>query len=204
MTEWIDTLLAHAGPWLLPLLGVAAFVEYVFPPFPGDLATVIGAFVAVHGQIEPPLLIVVTSAASVLGAGVDYAAGVWLKNHIDRSKHSWVHRLLPPEKLERIEAQYRRWGVGLVLVNRFLPGTRAFIFVFAGVSRIPLGRTLMAGGLSAVAWNALLIALGYKVGENRERLFELVSRIQMTGLIVVGAVFAVALGVFLWRRRATR
>ena len=201
MTEWIDTLLAQAGPWLLPLLGVFSFVEYVFPPFPGDLAMVIGAFIAVHGGLSPPLLVLVATLGSVLGSAVDYAFGLWLKHRIDHSTHSWVHRMLPPDKLERMEAQYRRWGVWLILVNRFLPGTRAFIFVFAGVSEVPLVRTLGVGALSAVAWNALLISIGFKVGENREAMLAAVGRVQMTMLIAVGVVALISLAVYLWHRR---
>jgi membrane-associated protein len=64
------------------------------------------------------------------------------------------------EHVRQVEAGYARWGAWFLLANRFLPGVRAFLFVGAGAARLPVGKVLLWGGISAAAWNALLLLVG--------------------------------------------
>lgn len=43
MVEYIDQLISALGPLGLLVLGLAAMLEYVVPPFPGDTITLLGA-----------------------------------------------------------------------------------------------------------------------------------------------------------------
>jgi membrane-associated protein len=86
-------------------------------------------------------------------------------------------------------------------VNRFLPALRAFFFVGAGLSRMSAGPVIVFGGISAALWNALLMALGYAVGNNWEALSELAERYTAATLIlIVLAVVAIG-GRFVWDNR---
>ena len=199
-------LLTHAaavtGPWAPLVLFLATFVEHVFPPFPGDLVVVLGAWYAVQGQLSWPLLLLYSTAGALAGSWVDHRAGAWLGHRLDlRSGRS---RLLPPERLLAFEAAYRRWGPWLILLNRFMPGVRAFIFLAAGASGLPVRRVVLLGGLSAVAWNALLLLAGGLVAHNLDELVSLVDRYMK----VAGAALALAalllLARALWRRRTAR
>jgi membrane protein DedA with SNARE-associated domain len=178
------------GPWAPLILFLAAFIEHVFPPFPGDLLVVLGAWYATHGQLSWVEVLACTTGGSVAGAAVDHRIGVLLGRALEgRAARS---RMLPPERLAAFEAAYRRWGAWLVLGNRFLPGVRAFIFVAAGASRLPLHRVLLLGGLSALIWNGLLLGAGALVAHNAEELIALVGR-SMTSLAVVAALVAAGL-----------
>jgi membrane-associated protein len=68
--------------------------------------------------------------------------------------------LLNLERVRRVEAGYARWGAWFLLGNRFLPGVRAFLFVGAGAAHLPVGKVLLFGGISAAAWNAMLLLVG--------------------------------------------
>ena len=46
MVEYLDNLIAHIGLLGLLVLGLAAAVEYVVPPFPGDTITLLGGVYA--------------------------------------------------------------------------------------------------------------------------------------------------------------
>jgi membrane-associated protein len=96
---------------------------------------------------------------------------------------------------------YEQHGAMYLAVNRFLPALRAFFFVGAGLSRMSAGRVIVFGGISAALWNALLMVLGYAVGNNWEALRELAERYAAATLVlIVLAVIAVA-GRFLWGNR---
>ncbi len=197
---WLADLLARTGPAAPALLFLAALVEYVFPPFPGDLVVVLGSWYAVQGAISWPAAFAAVTLGALLGAWVDYRIGVALAPRLDRRLSRWS--ALSEERLVRFEASYRRWGAWLLLANRFLPGIRAFLFVAAGAARIPLGKVLAYGGISACLWNALLLGAGALLARNVNELVALFERYTEVAWAIVAVVAVAALAAWLWRRRA--
>ncbi|RYZ39218.1 MAG: DedA family protein [Myxococcaceae bacterium] len=200
--EHVDKLIGALGPFGFLVLGVAAMLEYVVPPFPGDTIVLMGGIYAVRGEKPWWLVLVVVTAGSVLGAFINYAVGQWLAKRFEanpgRSFFGLTHA-----RLESVQARMRRAGPWLLLVNRFLPGIRGVIFIAAGAARMPRFNALVLGSVSALAHSGLVIALGMAVGGNLERLTVLVSRYQyaVIGLLVVaGLGFGVRA---LARRRAS-
>ena len=150
--------LAKTGPAAPAILFLGSLIEYVFPPFPGDTLVVLGAWYAVNGKISWPVAFVAVTAGAVLGAWIDYRIGVALGAALE--KGAMRRGPITLEHVRKVEAGYARWGVWFLLANRFLPGVRAFLFVGAGAARLPVGKVLLWGGISAAAWNALLLLVG--------------------------------------------
>ncbi len=188
----------QTGPFAPVVLLVASFVEYVFPPFPGDTIVLLGAWYAVHGALSWPTAFLAVTAGAVCGAVVDWEIGRVLHARIGPGSG----RLLDAERLARFEASYRRWGAWLLVANRFLPGIRAFLFIAAGAAGIPLGRVVLLGALSAALWNVLLLAAGALVVRNLPELFALVAQYTHVTWIVIAIVAGVLLARAAWRRRA--
>jgi membrane-associated protein len=96
--------------------------------------------------------------------------------------------------VRRVEAGYARWGEWFLLANRFLPGIRAFLFVGAGAARLPVGKVLLWGGISAAAWNALLLVVGAFLVSNLSEFVHWLERYTTVAwvLMVVVAAFLVA------------
>src|SRR5262249_12684433 len=63
--------------------------------------------------------------------------------------------------LARIEGQFHRHGVWLLLAARLLPGFRTAVFLTAGITRLPWQRFLVADGLYALPGVSLLFFLSY-------------------------------------------
>lgn len=199
----VAELLGRAGPVAPLLLFLASFVEYVFPPFPGDLLVLIGAWYATQGILSWPVALAALTAGALLGAVVDYGFGRWLKPRLD-ARASRRGRLAA-ERLARFEAAYRRWGPALLAANRFLPGVRAFFFIGAGAARLPLGQVLLLGGISAALWNALLLAAGGLLVHSLPELLELFGRYSRAAWALLAAVAVAAVAYGAWRRvRAAR
>jgi membrane protein DedA with SNARE-associated domain len=68
--------------------------------------------------------------------------------------------------MDRAEALFTRWGVGLVLFGRILPGVRTLVSVPAGTTRMNFGLFFGASFGGAYVWNTLLVAAGYLMGFN--------------------------------------
>ncbi len=194
---------ANTGPAAPAVLALATFVEYVFPPFPGDLVVVLGAWYAVQGELSWPAAFASVMAGAIAGAWVDYRVGVSLGRRIDR--RAARRSAMTEERLARFEASYRRWGSLLLVANRFFPGVRAFIFLAAGASGIPLRKVLLLGAISAALWNVALLAAGAFLARNVDELVDVVERythIAYAALALAAAAAIVAL--VLRRRRAGR
>ncbi|TMB02754.1 MAG: DedA family protein [Deltaproteobacteria bacterium] len=195
----LDSIVAKAGPAAPLLLFLASFLEYVFPPVPGDLVAVLGAWYATHGGLSWTVLFVSLSFGAVAGTSFDWRLGRWLGARLD--DRVAVGRL-DRDRLERFERAYRRWGGLLLIVNRFLPGVRAFFFLAAGAAGIPLWKVLLYGGISAALWNVLLLGAGALLARNEMELVALFARYDTVAWIVVLAACAIA--ILVWRRRRAR
>jgi membrane-associated protein len=202
LVEALQRAAAVTGPWAPLVIFLATFVEHVFPPFPGDLVVVLGAWYAVQGELSWPLLLLFGTAGAVAGAWVDHRAGVWLGHRLDlRSGRS---RLLPTDRLAAFEAAYRRWGPWLIVLNRFMPGIRAFIFLAAGASGLPARRVVALGAVSALAWNGLLLAAGGLLAHNAAELVSLVDRYMLAAAVLLATAALLLAARALWRRRRAR
>jgi membrane-associated protein len=192
--------IAETGPFAPIILFVAAFVEYAFPPFPGDLVVVFGAWYAVQGQLSWPVAFLSVTGGAIAGAWLDYRIGAAVGRRLET--RAARKSALSQARLLRFEASYRRWGALLLLANRFFPGVRAFVFLAAGASGIPLRKVLLYGGLSAALWNAGLLALGAAVASNVDDLVLVLERYTRAAWIVVGAAAVIVAAILLRRRRA--
>jgi membrane protein DedA with SNARE-associated domain len=66
--------------------------------------------------------------------------------------------------MDRAEMQFHRWGAGLVLVGRVMPGIRTLINIPAGLARMPFTTFFVATFIGAYVWCTLLIGAGYALG----------------------------------------
>jgi membrane-associated protein len=193
--------IAHTGEVAPLVLFFASFIEHVFPPFPGDLLVVLGSWYAVSGELSFPAALASVTAGALAGAWLDHRIGVALGRSLDR--RAARRGALTEARLARFEASYRRFGGWLLLANRFLPGVRAFLFVAAGASGIPLRRVLLLGGISALLWNAALLAAGALLAENLQDLIDLYERYTRAASVALVAC-GIAAGGWLLLRRVAR
>jgi len=194
--------LARTGPAAPAILFLGSLVEYVFPPFPGDTLVVLGAWYAVNGKISWPLAFVAVTSGAVVGAWIDYRIGVALGAALERG--AMRRGPITLEHVRRVEAGYARWGAWFLLANRFLPGIRAFLFVGAGAARLPVGKVLLWGGISAAAWNALLLLVGAYLVSNVSEFVAWLERYTALawGFIAVAAALLLArFALAAWRRK---
>jgi membrane protein DedA with SNARE-associated domain len=135
-------------------------------PFPEEFLMVgAGIWTAAHPEyglfawLMLPVCIVGVLIADCLLYGTGRCFGTRLL------RYRAVARLLPAEKLLRIEDNFHRYGVGILLFGRLLPGVRAPLFLTAGMMRLSMTRFLLADGLGAVLGNSLLFFLGWWFGD---------------------------------------
>lgn len=203
MVEWFDRMAQALGPWGVLLLGLAALLEYLLPPVPGDTVVLLGGVYVARGNQAWYLVLAAVTAGSVLGAATNWLVGRAVVRRFERNPHARPLFGLTPARLATVARRMDRWGGWLLVFNRFIPAVRALIFVAAGASGLPLGRTLVLGGLSALMHGGVVLGAGMAVGGNLERLQALMSSWQRALLVLLGvAVLGIAVRTWVARRRA--
>jgi membrane protein DedA with SNARE-associated domain len=154
-----------------PLL-VFAFmaVESSFIPFPSEIVMIPAGFMAARGEFYPgghvgaAIFIAVACgiAGALFGAWINYFLSLWLGR-------PFLHRygkyfLVAPEKLDRAEALFRKYGDATTFICRLIPVVRQLISIPAGVSRMNFLRFSTFTGAGAGIWVIFLTFLGYWFG----------------------------------------
>jgi len=198
LRQWMEGL---EGPLGYLVLSLSSWIEYVAPPFPGDAVALFGVFLAVSAGYSVIGVYLALTAGSIVGGVFTWAFGRWLAVREERWPE-WLRRESFQRRLAKVRRRYDRHGHWVLASNRFVPALRAFFFVGAGLSGMPLRSVILWGGLSAALWNGLLLGLGFAVGENLERLEAIYESYTQVVLIGLGVLLLGALAVGLWRRRS--
>jgi membrane protein DedA with SNARE-associated domain len=190
------------NPLGLLLLGLSAMIEYIFPPFPGDTVTLFGALLVTRYNWSIVQMFAVVLLGSAVGAMTDFYVGVWMGRRYHEGNFPRQPALR--RQIERVLAAFRRHGAIYVAINRFLPAVRAVFFVAAGVAGLRPGPVLFYALVSAAAWNALIIAVGYSVGANWGRILSLFRTYSIIAWGALGTLATVLVVRWIVRRRRAR
>lgn len=171
--------------WIYITLFFFAFIENLFPPSPSDVVTVIGGSLAGAGAINFLLALVFTTLGSILGFALMFYIGATVDKKLI---HSGRFKYIPVKSLDQVETWFRKYGYFIVVVNRFMPGTRAVISFFAGISNLDPKRTITLCFVSALLWNAILLYLGFIFGDNVALVDEYLTTYQNIVIAVTAAV----------------
>lgn len=166
MLQDIITYISTLDPALIyVVLFFFAFIENILPPSPSDFVLIVGATLISNSTIGFVPILILTSIASGLGFIVMYLIGEYFGEKILRSGKL---KFIKAESLEKADKFFHKYGYKIIIINRFLPGTRAVVSFFSGVHKLKPVPTFTYAALSSLLWNSLLIFLGIQLGNNLE------------------------------------
>jgi len=174
-----------------------AFIENIFPPSPSDVVLVIGATLIANTPIGFVPILAVTSIGSAVGFIVMYYIGKFLGEKLIRKGKL---KFLKKDSLDKTDEWFSKYGYNLILINRFLPGTRAVISFFCGVHRLKPAKTFLYATLSSFVWNIILISLGAALGNNIELIDKYLGAYSNIGLIISAIVIGFVL-YKIWKKK---
>jgi membrane protein DedA with SNARE-associated domain len=176
----------------LAIVGLAAFLEYVFPPVPGDLLVLSsGTLVGTHGWSFASLFASVL-VGSAFGSLAAWYLGVLIRRRELRTpvRHPQIRA-----QVDQLVLRFQRHGEVLLAINRFVPAVRSLFFVAAGMAGMRPRWVLTWAMVSATMWNLLLLSVGTVVGENLGILRAFFKTYSRWAWIAVGT------ALFLWLTR---
>ncbi len=144
-----------------------AFIENLFPPSPSDVVVVIGSTILANSPAGFIPLLLITSIGSSLGFIVMYLVGDYLGLKLIRTNRI---KFITQELLQKADRWFNKYGYSIIIVNRFLPGTRAVVSFFSGLHQLRMLPTFLLASISSLLWYILLVFLGMKLGQNIDKI----------------------------------
>jgi membrane protein DedA with SNARE-associated domain len=197
LNQFVDWVTSFGVLWIYALIVIASFIENIFPPFPGDTVTVIGAVLAARGDLSFTLVFFAAYLGGISSTMLIYRFG---RTHGHQYFMTRDSKLFPKDKIIEFEGWLERWGSWLITGHRFIVGFRTLVSVSAGIARWPVWRMAFYGSLSFFIFNAALIGLTYLLVDNLGLLVKVISLYKTYFLIAL----ALALAYYLFRRYRKR
>jgi membrane-associated protein len=129
---------------------------------PGDSLLFTVGVVCGAGQLKLGLVILLLSAAALLGDSTGYFLGWKTGPRIFSRPDS---RLFKQEYIHRTKAFYERYGGKTIILARFVPIVRTFAAFVAGVGAMPYRKFLPYSVCGGIGWVTLMTVLGYELGQ---------------------------------------
>jgi len=155
-----------------------------------------------HSNLNFWLSVFVAAAAALVGSLIDYYIG--LKGIEILTKRRIMGRaLLSADQLKVAGQWFNKYGSAAIFLARLVPGLRTIISFPAGAAKMPIVKFLAYTTVGCVIWNALLIYVGYYLGNNWTQVAG-VSHYILIGVVVAFAGSVVAYLGYKRRRRKNK
>ncbi len=152
----------------------------------GETILVLAAIASQHGLLSLPTVFAVGAAGAFLGDQT------WFMLARRRIRFSLLERLMARPEMQKALDVLERHPTLFVLSFRFIYGIRTLGAVACGLSRISAARFFLLNLVAALAWTAVILALGYLFGHAMEAVLGEVKRIEwklLAGAVVVVLLF---------------
>lgn len=199
--SFFNWFIENANYWFVFLFMI---IESSFIPFPSELVVPPAAYLAAaKGDMNVFLIVIVATAGALVGALINYGLALWIGRPVvyafadSRIGHAC---LIDREKVIKAENYFDKYGAVSTFVGRLIPAVRQLISIPAGLARMNIGTFCLFTALGAAAWNAVLAALGWWLGQfvPLDQLIEKVeqynSYLTYAGLVLL----AVCVGIILY------
>ncbi|MER7079863.1 membrane protein DedA, SNARE-associated domain [Saccharopolyspora kobensis] len=125
--------------------------------------------------------------------------GFWLgRRYRLKMRETKVVRKLGQQHWDRAGQLLRKWGIGAVLVGRFLPVVRTLMPAAAGTSGMSYPKFAVSSLIGAIAWSATHVSIGWLAGASAKYIEDALGR---TSWILMAAVVVIGVSIWLLRRR---
>ncbi len=184
-------------------LGVAALLafENATGLTPSEIILGLAGWMLLAAHQASPASILIGAIYATLGSVAGASLAYWVARLGGRPVVLRLAKLarIQPGQIETAEGLMLRWGTGMVLFGRLIPGVRTLISIPAGLAKMPFLKFLAATAVGAYAWCALLIGAGYLLGKEWMLVSDLVKTytpwvIATGAILAVSAVLSIRLG----------
>ncbi len=142
-----DSLLFATGVFSNP--GIYQGMEGTYPELAG------------HEGLNVVVTLVVFYVAAILGNTSNY----WIARFFgERIIDSGKVKALTPERMEKLEDFFQKYGGLTIVITRFMPFFRTFAPFIAGTGKMNFGKFTLFNAIGGISWVSLFVLVGYFFG----------------------------------------
>jgi membrane protein DedA with SNARE-associated domain len=171
-------------------------------PIPDEtLMTFAGSLTTANGPLSYTGTFIAAFSGTMTGMCVSYTLGHRVGKPFLYKFGKWIK--LTPNRIERGECWFKKYGLWAVCFGYFVPGVRHFTCYLAGVSGVSMWRYLLFAGSGALVWCVFFLTLGHFIGENIESLLHLIHKYFGFSILIIIAIALIGVILFLRFRKKT-
>ncbi|WP_041597003.1 DedA family protein [Granulicella tundricola] len=162
----------------------AVFARQLCLPIPAPLFLMTAGALAAHGRLHLSLVLLVSVLGCLAGDGVWFWCG-----------RRWGHRVTklvcrltsdPAGSSLRARKLFERWGFGLIVAAKFVPGLDGVTPPLAAAEGTSVKQFMLADALGALLWSLFYTVLGYLFADELQRAAHLARGFGSILLVVLG------------------
>lgn len=151
---------------------------------PSEIVLAYGGYLISIGKVEPIGALIAGVIGGVLAQLFLYWAGYYGGRPFLEKYGKYV--LIKPSHLDMAEKWFEKYGSGVIFGARFIPVVRHAISIPAGIAKMSWQRFTILTTLAAIPWSIFFLYLGYKIGDNQDKIKEVAGPyVQMTMIAIV-------------------
>ncbi len=187
-----DILLQHSSYLLIILVLILTGSGL---PLPEEVPIIAAGILSSQGTMDPWIAFGCCLFGAIVGDSIMYWIGFHFGRSVLREHPRWA-RWVTPEREVQIESMFRRHGLKVFFVARFLVALRSPVYLTAGILRVSFRRFFLIDLVCATAVVGTFFGLTYLFGEHIARHFR-----RAEGWFTFAVVIVVACVIlFIWRR----
>jgi membrane protein DedA with SNARE-associated domain len=183
--SWLVTVISSGG--YLGILALMA-IESSFIPFPSEAVLIPAGYLIYQGKMNLYLVFLMSMVGSLIGAYINYFLALWLgRTASEAAIHKYGKFLfLSKKSLNKADRYFAKHGDITTFVGRLIPVIRQLISLPAGFARMGLARFTFYTALGSGIWSAILIYIGYTVGQNQALIQQNLQMFTILALLFCG------------------
>jgi membrane protein DedA with SNARE-associated domain len=157
----IKDIVSHFGYWGV---SIGMLIESMCIPLPSEAVLPMAGYMVADGTLNFFWVNITVAIGSLTGSLIAYFVGYYGgRPFILKYGKSFF---ISEEKFDKADHIFNKYGGAAVFFGRLLPIIRTFISLPAGIARMDLKKFILFSLTGMLPWNAILIYLGYKFGDN--------------------------------------
>ncbi len=189
MSEIITFIVNLVESWGYLGIFCMMFLESSFFPFPSEVAMIPAGYLVFQGKMNIFLAFFAGTFGSLMGAIFNYYLCYFFGRSLIEKYGRYIG--IDDEKMQKFESFFKRHGEISTFNCRLIPGIRQYISLPAGLARMNIFRFSLFTTLGAGIWVAILLGLGYFLGQNETILKEKLHIITIVLLLFVILTFII-------------
>lgn len=179
-----------------PGIAVVAFFENMFPPTPSEFLYPLAGKYAADGDLSLVTIVVAGVIGSLIGSLIYYAIGYYLGPERTRdfvARYGTIRlfglhfAMVTVEDYDRALGWFEKRGSLVIFIARIMPVVHSVVSIPAGVTRMNLPWFITVTTLGVIAWVAPLAIFGYWLGNNWEKVLEVLDIYQTIWYLLIAA-----------------